>query len=78
MSVRERRNRKDSRGKTPDQLRRALPWVYLSDVKEPTPSLIGTPLTGAGYIRAVHYQLNGRPVTRDELAAYFRSLDIPS
>jgi hypothetical protein len=50
----------------------------LSDVKEPTPSLIGTPLTGAGYIRAVHYQLNGRPVTRDELAAYFRSLDIPS
>jgi hypothetical protein len=35
VSVRERRNRKDSRGKTGEQLRRALPWIY--DPQVPVP-----------------------------------------
>ena len=32
MSVRERRNRKDRRGKTPEQLRRMFPDIYEPDV----------------------------------------------
>jgi hypothetical protein len=79
VSVRERRNRKDRQAKTADQLRAAAPWIYdkpMCPVPWPPPAhLAKTPLTGMGYLRAVHYALNGQTVSREELSAYFRSLD---
>lgn len=61
MSVRERANRKDSRGKTAAQLRRAFPWIYEPAAHPaaaalpwpPIGQLAGTRLTGRGYLRAV-------------------------
>jgi hypothetical protein len=70
VSVRERRNRKDRQAKTADQLRAAAPVPW-----PPPAHLAKTPLTGMGYLRAVHYALNGQTVSREELSAYFRSLD---